>query len=168
MMQIAVTQKMAKELRKEIQPADAVDIPDIYRWHMNVFTFRRRKSVLLLNDATGLNMILLGLKREQFDNIDQVIMGSLRELLRVLEIDQDIIEDMMQAGKEIVYTKTHNRTAIGRMVELKKVCDIFYEDETFEQIDAVQLNIRNNEQIFLNLKHSYPLEAFKKYFEENK
>ncbi|MFD1019906.1 DUF6933 domain-containing protein [Thalassobacillus hwangdonensis] len=163
MMQIAVTKKMAKELKKDIQDADTVELPDIYRWHMNLFKIGNRKCVLLMNDATGLNLTLLGLKKEQFENIDQVIMGSLRELLKLLNVKQEIIDHMLDAGSELIYTNTHNRSVLGMMNEISYYIEAQIEGKSYDDIDAVDMNEQNNG--FL-LKGEIPIEKFKQHFEE--
>ncbi|SEA06718.1 hypothetical protein SAMN05421743_102360 [Thalassobacillus cyri] len=167
MMQIGVTAKMAKELKKEVQPADAVDGPRIYQWHMNFFTIQRRKCILLMNDETGLNLTLFGLKQEQFKNMDQVIMGSLRELLRLLKVDQVIIDDFLEAGQEIVYTKTHDRSVLGMMNEIKLGMEHSLQGLSYDEIDAIEVNEENNRFILSPLKELKPLDTLIAYYNEN-
>ncbi|GGC96817.1 hypothetical protein GCM10007216_29500 [Thalassobacillus devorans] len=166
MMQIGATAKMAKELKREIQSADSVEVPKIYQWHMNFFTIQRRKCVLLMNDETGLNLTLFGLKQEQFKNIDQVLMGSLRELLRLLKVDQTIIDDFLEAGQEIVYTKTHDRRVLGMMNEVKSYMEHGIIDQSYDEIDAIKVNEENNQIILSPLKKMVPLDTLNDYFQE--
>ncbi|MCA0971190.1 hypothetical protein LCM20_11350 [Halobacillus litoralis] len=166
---IGATKKVQDKLNYEIQDAESYkEVPAIYQWHANLFTLKRKQCLVLMNNETGLNLTLLGLRKQQFDHLDSVIKGSLRQLLQTLEVDPSIIKKMEEQSTEIHYTKTTSRQILGMMNEMKFMIEAKTEDLSYEEIDAVELNqFLNQSMLFNALKHSYPAETFVKYFEES-
>ncbi|WP_181347618.1 hypothetical protein [Thalassobacillus sp. CUG 92003] len=162
---IGTTQKLAKELNKTLEPQDHVETPEINKWHMNMFKWNDRKCVLLMNDKTGLNLLLFGLEKEQFENIDNVLKGSLKQLLQLLELDQEIKDQFLEASEEIVYTKTSNRRVLGMMREIKTTVESMLEGVSYEDVDAADINRMNNmDRIFTALQNQTPSKVVEQYF----
>lgn len=165
---VGATKKLQNEISKPIADVEEYqDVPEIYQWHANIITINRRKCLVLMNNQTGLNLTLFGLRKQQFKNLDDVIKGSLNQLFQLLEVEQSIRDQMLEAADEIVYTKTKSRKVLGMMNELKFMIEGHTEGLKYEEIDAVHVNKHNNKEfLFLALKHSYPYEEFVKYFDE--
>lgn len=166
---ISSTKKVQNEIQYTIEdPEQYKDTPAIYQWHANIITLKGKKCLLLMNNETGLNLTLLGLRKQQFDHLDSVIKGSLRQLLQALKVDQSIIDRMEDKSSEMVYTKTTSRQILGMMNEMKFMIEAKTEDQDYDDIDAVELNMfLNKSMLFTPLKHVYPIETFVKYFEES-
>ncbi|MBH0230433.1 hypothetical protein LCL89_14890 [Halobacillus yeomjeoni] len=164
---IGATKKLQDKLDKTIESTDDYEhIPALYRWHANLIKVNKRNCLILMNDETGLNLTLLGLKKQQFENLDDVIKGSLKQLLQVLKVDEAIINQMLSEADPIVYTKTSSRQILGMLNEIKYSIEIKTEDQAYEDIDAVELNEFNNNHIFNPLKQSTPIKTFIKHFEK--
>ncbi|WJE15545.1 hypothetical protein QRD89_17760 [Halobacillus sp. ACCC02827] len=163
---IGATKKLQNEIDKPIQDVEAYkEVPEIHQWHANLVTFNRRKCLILVNNATGLNLTLFGLRKPQFDHLDTVIKGSLKQLFQLLEIDESVGEEMLRAADEIVYTKTKNRRVIGIMNDLKSTMEHQLQGQAYEDIDAQKINEENNKMPFRPLEHTYPYKTFIKYFQ---
>ncbi|MGP4059321.1 DUF6933 domain-containing protein [Halobacillus sp. H74] len=165
---IGATKKLQNELRKPIEDVEEYNnVPEIHQWHANIITLNRRKCLLLINNETGLNLTLFGLRKQQFEHLDSVIKGSLQQLFQLLEVDQEIADYMLGAADEIVYTKTKSRKTLGRMNEIKFMIESKIEGMNYEEIDAVEINeFCNNKLILTSLKEKNPYDTFAKYFEE--
>lgn len=164
---IGATKKLQNELKSPVRDLnDYQDVAGIYRWHANLITVKGKKCLLLMNNETGVNLTLLGLKEEQFEHLDNVIKGSLQQLFQLLDIDKKAAYYILDATEEIVYTKTENRSVIGMMNEIKARIDEMVHDLTYEEIDAVALNKGNNTIPMGPLNHIDPVTAVNKYFEE--
>lgn len=166
---VGSTKKLQDEIDKPIVDSEEYkEVPEIYQWHANLIKINRRKCLILMNNQTGLNLTLFGLRKEQFDNLDEVIKGSLNQLLQVLELDPSIMFQMLNAADDIVYTKTTSRQVLGLMNELKYFIEGRTEGLSYTDIDAVEINKKNNDIIFSPLKHQKPYDTFVKFFEEEK
>ncbi|RWZ58822.1 hypothetical protein EQV77_07630 [Halobacillus fulvus] len=164
---IGATKKLQDQIKAPIQEAEEYDhVPEIYQWHANLITINRRKCLVLINNQTGLNLTLFGLRKQQFDFLDTVIKGSLKQLYQLLGVKQEVIDEMMKEAEEIVYTKTKSRQLLGMLNEIKFTIEVKTDGVNYEDIDAASLNEFNNTIIFNPLKHSYPKDTFIKYFEK--
>ncbi|UOQ95248.1 hypothetical protein MUO14_10130 [Halobacillus shinanisalinarum] len=165
---IGATQKLAKELHQELEEQEQYkDIPKIYQWHANIITVNRRKCLMLMNNGTGLNLTLFGLRKQQFENIENVIKGSLNQLFQLLKVDKGISDHMLEAASEFVFTKTTNRQTLGMMNQVKALVEDAADGLEYEAIDAEEINyITNAELIYGPLKYSTPVETLKNYFEK--
>lgn len=165
---IGATKKLQDEIKQPIEKdvETFASVPEIYQWHANIVTVNRRKCLILMNNRTGLNLTLFGLRKQQFEHLDSVIKGSLKQLLVMLEVDTKIINQMLQEAEEIVYTKTKSRQVLGMMNDLKFSIEAYVEGMSYEDIDAVEINQQNNSIPYQALEHYFPKETFIKYFEE--
>lgn len=165
---IGATKKLQNELTKPIENVeDHNEVPEIYQWHANIVTLNRRKCLILMNNATGLNLTLFGLRKQQFEHLDSVIKGSLKQLFQLLDIEKEIADKMLDKADEIVYTKTKSRKVLGMMKEIKFFAEDSVQDQAYEEIDAAKINESSNKDLpFLNLEHNFPHKAFINYFKE--
>ncbi|WP_173918417.1 hypothetical protein [Halobacillus sp. Marseille-Q1614] len=167
MITIGLTQKLAKQLNIELKdPEEYKEIPEIKKWHANLITVNRRKCLIIMNNETGINLSLFGLRKQQFDNLENVFKGSLKQLLQLVKVEEDIIKEMLQATDQIVYTTTDNRRILGMMNEVKKVVEDSVEGLSYEEIDAAEINyICNVELIYGPLNANTPVDVLRNYFD---
>ncbi|WLR48780.1 hypothetical protein LC065_06250 [Halobacillus litoralis] len=165
---IGATKKLQNEINQPIEEIEEyTDVPEIYKWHANVVTINRRKCLLIMNNATGLNLTLFGLRKQQFEHLDSVIKGSLKQLFQLLGIEKRIADQMLGAADEIVYTKTNNRKVLGMLNEIKFFSEDMAAGTAYEDLDAVEVNKYNNiKLVFSNLDQITPYEEFIRYFEK--
>ncbi|SDJ33445.1 DUF6933 domain-containing protein [Salimicrobium halophilum] len=166
MFTIGVTEKLAKSLPMDREEIDKSDIPDIYRWQMNQFVLEDTEGLILMNDRTAVTLILFGLEKEQYENIDNVLRGSLKQLLQMLHVKEESKDDLLEQSKKITLTKTDNRRTLGRMNEALKMMERFTDGRTYEEVDAVEVNRwMNEEMLYLTLEHKNPIDELNRYYD---
>ncbi|MYL49663.1 hypothetical protein GLV98_09195 [Halobacillus litoralis] len=165
---IGATKKLQNEIDQPIEEVEEyTDVPEIYQWHANIVTINRRKCLLLMNNATGLNLTLFGLRKQQFQHLDSVIKGSLKQLFQLLGVEKEIVDQMLGAADEIVYTKTKSRKVLGMLNEIKFFSEDMAAGKAYEDIDAAEINEYNNKElVFSNLDQITPYKEFARYFEK--
>lgn len=164
---IGATKKLQSQIDKTIEITEEYEqIPQIYQWQANIIKVNGRKCLILMNNSTALNLTLFGLESPQFENIDNVIKGSMNQLFQTLGIEESIAEQMLEASQEIVYTKTSSRQTLGLMNEVKSSIEQQTKNKEYKDIDAVTINQKNNRMIFKALEGQTPLYTFQRYFEE--
>ncbi len=81
---INCTKKLQDELG--IKPS-LVEIENpLFSWHANIVRVNRRKTVVLVNDASRYNIILYGLKAKDFKNIENITLCGIGEILLSVEL----------------------------------------------------------------------------------
>ncbi|MFC7062490.1 DUF6933 domain-containing protein [Halobacillus seohaensis] len=162
---IGATEKLSKELNKELEdPEKYNEIPDINKWHANLITINRRKCLIIINNATGINLTLFGLRKQQFDNIENVIKGSLKQLLQLIKVEDDIIKQLLDATDSFVYTETANSQILDMMDQVKLLVEDSTEGLKYEEIDAAEINYISNAELMYNLINNRPIESLREYF----
>ncbi|WP_347862084.1 hypothetical protein U0355_02475 [Salimicrobium sp. PL1-032A] len=167
MFTIGVTEKLAKNLPMERQDVDTSDVPEIYRWQMNQFVLKDTEGIILMNDRTAITLILFGLEKEQYENMDNVIRGSLKQLLQMLRVKEESKDDVLEKSKKITLTKTDNRRTLGRMNEALKMLEASTEDATYEEVDAVEMNRwMNEDMMYLTLEYDTPVNELNRFYDK--
>ena len=114
---IRCTQKLLKELR--VKPSeDKQKFGYIGDWHANLLRVERRKCVLFTNSDTLYSIFVLGLKRADFDHLDEIFRQSLFRRLRIEGFSQIKIEKALEEYRAIHFAKTNNRSVLGSMNDL--------------------------------------------------
>ena len=115
---IGCTQKLAKELK----PAHVSDVSiqnGLRGWHGNILRIYRRKSVLLVNDASRFALFVPGLVKRDFVNFNQVFLNHFEATLRHIGAnDAQVAQAKLQLGP-FSYGKTHSRSVLGSMNDMK-------------------------------------------------
>ena len=65
-MLIQATAKLRDELN--LKDLDQKERPPLFSWHANFLRINRRKTVVLVNDATDYTVILYGMKKDDLNN----------------------------------------------------------------------------------------------------
>ena len=87
-------------------------------WHANLLRFERRKCVLFTNSTTLYSIIIPGLKRPNFDRLDEIFRQSLFKRLRIEGFSQFQIEKILEEYQTLHFAKTNNRSVLGSMNDL--------------------------------------------------
>ncbi|MCK5879643.1 MAG: hypothetical protein KAH24_07680 [Holophagae bacterium] len=111
---IRCTKKLLKELRTE---GDTVTRNDegLGGWHANLFLVQRRKCVLFIHDSSLYSLILVGLKRPEFEKLQLLFGEILFKTMRVDGFSQKSIERMLTEYEHIQFAPTISRSVLGSM-----------------------------------------------------
>jgi hypothetical protein len=132
------TGKLLKELRR--QPEEIESSSEAASWHANLLIIERRKCVLFIHDPSYFSVFVAGLKRPDFDHIEQVFGEALFHSLRLAEFSQGQIESLLDSAQEMHVAKTNNRSLLGSMNDLTYQINYFIEMEGgLAQVPEVKL-----------------------------
>jgi len=120
-MLIQCTKKLLGQLN--IKPDLQAEEEPLFSWHANLITVNHRKTVVLMNDKNRYVIILHGLKAKDLKRLDEHIIQAIRETFQDECIKDEVIEQFINHSKEVIYTKTKNRSMVARM---NKACDVVH------------------------------------------
>jgi hypothetical protein len=114
---IRCTKRLLAELRTK--PSE-VTTPsrDLGCWHANLLRIDRRKCVLFTQDTTLYSFIVPGLKKPEFENFRELFGQNLFKNLCLENLSQNQIELVLNQHREIIISKTNNRSVLGSMNDL--------------------------------------------------
>ena len=163
---IRCTQKLIKELR--IKPADVEALNPIASWHANLLRIDRRKCVLFTHDQSLFSVFVAGLKRPDFDRLDEVFGQAMFRTLRLFDFDQRQIEQLLDWSQHNSYGKTNSRSVLGSMNDMAFHVEhnIAYEGG-LNAVDLDGLHLRINQIPFSAIGSYYPWQKLKILLEGN-
>jgi hypothetical protein len=116
-MLIECTKKLADVMKIQLETAGNTAYEPFYDWHANLFTFDRRKAVILMNNATRYCIVLYGLKAEHFKKFESIVLASIEETFIAEGSSSDKVMKYIENCGSVKYTKTHDRSIISQMNE---------------------------------------------------
>lgn len=117
---IQCTKKLLTELKREDSGATIPTSP-LGNWHANLLTLDRRKCVIFTNDQTRYSFLVVGLRKPDFQILDEVFRQSLFKSLLNDGFDQEQIEKVLDEIREISFTKTSSRSVLGSMNDITDI-----------------------------------------------
>jgi hypothetical protein len=87
-------------------------------WHANLLRIERRKCVLFTHDATLYSVFVPGVKKPEFEHLDEVFGQRLFKALLWDGFPQEQIETMLDACRTIRFARSNNRSVLGSMNDL--------------------------------------------------
>jgi len=157
---IRCTQKLLKEI-----PDDLID-PSVSgeRWHSNLLRIDRRKCVLFTHDASLYSVFVPGLKKPEFEHLDEVFGQGLFKALLWDEFSQAQIEQMLEAIRTIHFTRSSNRSVLGSMNDIRFHIEVNIEHAGgLEKVDFSDLHHRLNCIPFGAIGYRYPVEVLREH-----
>lgn len=139
-MLIQCTKKLLDELG--IKQVPQKEEAALFSWHANVITINRRKAVLMVNDRNRYVIVLYGLKKRDFQQLDRLISQAIKDIFQDECIDEKVIGQFMSQSGDITFTKTKDRSSITRVNRAAELVHAYYEDISEEKIIQSQLSIR--------------------------
>ena len=116
---IRCTKRLLTELRtKPSEVATPSRARDLGCWHANLLRIDRRKCALFTQDTTLYSFFVPGLKKPEFENFRELFEQNLFKNLRLENLSQNQIEFVLNQHREIVISKTNNRSVLGSMNDL--------------------------------------------------
>jgi hypothetical protein len=117
-MQIGCTKKLLDEF--SITPNAVEEEQDIFCWSAHLITVKRRKTLVIVNDATRFGFVIHGLKAKDFPKLKEYIIEGIRNSLTELKVKEELINKYIGGSGEVVFAKTRGRSYVGR---LNKACE---------------------------------------------
>ncbi len=159
-MLIKCTKKLLDELK--IKPGKTAE-PDFYSWHANIATANRRKTVVLINDATRMAILLYGLKAADFKRFDTIIKDAIRETISVYGTGEELTDKYI--GGAVCYAKTDNKKVLGSLNQIiTRILPYHADDFTTTCLNQISFNIQMSEYPFaFDGKYLSAKELFQNY-----
>lgn len=153
-MQIGCTQKLLAYLKQEPETVED-DLDAFYSWSATLLTIRRRKTIVVVHDASRCGFVLYGVTAKQLKQMDQLLIEGIRRMLEAECIASEVVREYLQGcGLAIRYTKTQNRSAVARLNQFTQRVEQFAEGFDGEELFQARILLRLN---------SYILSAGKQY-----
>jgi hypothetical protein len=133
-------------------------------WHANLLRFDRRKCVLFTHDASLYSVFVPGLKKAEFERMDELFGQRLFKALVWDEFPQTQIERMLDACRVIRFTRSNNRSVLGSMNDIRFQLGWQMEhDGGLASVDLGHLHHRLNRIPFGAIGYGYPVERLQEY-----
>lgn len=87
---IECTKKLADTFKIELEDYESRSKDAFYEWHANLFTFDRRRGILLMNNKTRYCIVLYGVKLAHFKRFDEIVINAIRETFLVSASEYDV------------------------------------------------------------------------------
>ena len=127
-------------------------------WHANLLRIERRKCVLFTHDATLYSVFVPGLKKPEFEHLDEVFGQRLFKALLWDEFPQAQIEQMLDDCRRVRFTRSNNRSVLGSMNEMRFHIEVDVEDAGgLERVDLADLHHRLNRIPWSAVGYRYPV-----------
>ncbi len=157
---IHCTQKLLAEIPDRLIDSSASG----ESWHANLLRIDRRKCVLFTHDKTLYSVFVPGLKKAEFERLDEIFGQHLFKVLLRDEFTQTQIERMLEACRVIRCTPSSNRSVLGSMNNMRFHLGWYVEqDGGLASVDLGQLHYRLNRIPFSAVGYAYPVERLREY-----
>ena len=141
---IRCTQKLFKELKTKPTERE-LEGGYLGGWHANLIVVERKKCVLFTNDATLYSFFIPGLKKSDFETLDEIFRQNLIRCLESEELSQGHIEKIIDEYQRIEFAKTNNRSVLGSMNDLTAHLKYWIDDSGgLKMVNIRDLNKRLN------------------------
>ncbi len=163
---IGTTKKLKDELEIDLEEFHEEEVETGDMWHMNLFKIGRYKCITLMHDVTLYTVTIMGVKKQHFMNIQEVLLEHLEKTLQSDGYNPFLIKRLIDSGQKMTFTKTHDRSTLGCLKEvINRVTWVYDTGEALMAEDPVVINDRNNRFVHLKLK-GYPVELMGEYLEK--
>ncbi|MGC4378698.1 hypothetical protein WD019_17515 [Fictibacillus sp. Mic-4] len=170
MLTIQCTKKLADELMIDLKQIESGAREPFYSWHAHLFLFNRRKCVLLMNNITRYNFVLLGLKKNDFRDFSKLVVTSIAENLVADGICEMDVDEYIKKCGTAIYTKTSERSILSQMNEMISVSKHWMEEDrqSGTETNLYELNRYLNRFVMLQLPKTYSGETMRDAFLQRK
>jgi len=113
--------------------------------------------VLFTHDQSLFSFILIGVKRTEFERMDQVFGQAMFRTLRLFDFEQRQIEKLLDWSQQISYTKTNKRSVLGSMNNMAfNAQHLIAHEGGLANVDLDDLHLRINQIPFSAIGYSSP------------
>jgi len=158
-----ITLRFTKDLLKDMKvtPSEENNTDPFLSWHVNIYNLNKRKHIVFVNDLTRLAIIMDGIRTGQLERLKEKFMITLREYLLREGVNESLINRYLANGKEVVISKTNNRSVLGTMKEVTW----FIEDDFQDNIERLKWL---NKMIHKPIEYKEPINYFKECLWDHK
>ncbi|MDQ3564911.1 MAG: hypothetical protein M3436_12465 [Pseudomonadota bacterium] len=133
-------------------------------WHANLLRFDRRKCVLFTHDESLYSVFVPGLRKPEFEQLDEVFGQRLFKALVWDEFAQTQIERMLEACRVVRFTRSSNRSVLGSMNDMRFQIGAHMQcDGGLASVDLAQLHHALNRTPFSAIDYGYPVERLQEH-----
>lgn len=111
-MLICSTKKLLDKI--DVELVEKEEAP-FFTWHANLVNINYRKTLILFNEKTGFTVIVHGLTKKEFNNIESVIKNSIIDALTYEGYSKDAIFEFLKKSGEIRFSKTQGKSKTARL-----------------------------------------------------
>ncbi|CAM4176297.1 hypothetical protein L1N85_13685 [Paenibacillus alkaliterrae] len=157
MMTIQCTKKLATELDVPLSNEKPENFNPLYCWHAHLFSFNRRKCILVMNNETRYNFVMFGLLKADFKRFSDLIVKQLSDNLLADGIEQALVDNYLQNRGDVSYTPTSDRSIIGQINDMIMVAQYVMNGNIIDTGDPEidQVNRMLNRFVMLKLPKLY-------------
>ena len=132
MLTIQCTKKLLDELKIDIDKKVISISEPIFSWHSHLLFLNRKKYVIIMNNKTRFNFVLVELKRADFVNFDSVVVKGIKENLLAEGIEKTIINKYLKDCDKVIYTTSSDRSIISQITEMKRNIEYIFKNDKAE------------------------------------
>jgi len=153
------TQALLKDMNVQANAANTTDVisDDFYCWHVNLVKINNRKHIIFVNDLSRLCVLVDGVRSGQLNSLKEKFFSTLSTYLIREDVGPDLVNKYLQAGTEIMISKTDNRSVLGTMKEMTLYADGTHLDFS----DNVERSKWLNRLIYKPIDYNEPNTVFK-------
>lgn len=167
MIVISCTKKLFETSGFKTSPVPEVGYNPLYSWHANIFRIGRRNCVMLMNDLTRYQVVFYGMKKEHYNNFEQIFFENLELVMKADNFTESEINKFLGDSGKVIYTKTHSRSLLGSLKDQINMTEFMIENYLpSTDLNIVELNCALNQSVILKLKDIYPKVALKNALQE--
>ncbi|WP_315672080.1 DUF6933 domain-containing protein [Clostridium sp. 19966] len=163
MLTVHCTKKLLDELKIDIDKK-IISINDpIFSWHSHLFTFNRKKCVIVMNNKTRFNFVLVGLKKADLLKFDSLIVNEIKNNLLAEKIDEAVIDRYLQVCSVVIYKTSSDRSILSQINEMKRSIEYVFNKNKVDGVetDIYELNRWLNRFVMLKLPKLYSGETMR-------
>lgn len=157
MLAIQCSKKLREQFKIDIPKRIPAGLDPFYSWHSHLFTLNRRKCVIVMNNLTRYNFILVGLKKEDFKVYDQMVVDAIRDNLLTEGATKKEVDKYIKNCGSPIYLQASDRSIISQMNEMIRVIGYWNSIDKQDGVepDLKEINRRLNSFVMLKLPKSY-------------
>lgn len=146
MLYVGITKKMKDKFKLATEKVDILEVDKLTTWHANIFTFQRKTGAIFMNDTTRYSIILFGLKKADFSNLEEIMKTQLRKNMKADGFNDFEIQAFTRSFDKITFTNTSNRSVLGQMRDhLFALTFHIYSDDILTEELIQEVNNRIND-----------------------
>lgn len=164
-MLIKCTKKLLNELK--VKPGETAE-PDFYSWHANITISNRRKTVILINDATKMAILLYGLKAADFKRFGAIVTDAIKETISAYGTGEELTDIYIKEAGAVCYAKTDNKNVMGNLNQIiTRILPYHTEVFTTKSFNQMPFNMHMSEYPFtFKDKYLFSKEVLRNYMEK--